>query len=216
MSILRQFGRLALLAPILITAVPAAAFDCKVDFVSSWSPQPPKGPLVKLIEASAGASPERKKALESEAMLLFSHSRKLAPHDCGAPLLAAANGYHDLLEHFIAAKVDMYDGEPITEGVTPLHAAVLRGHLDVVKLLIEKKAADIDEESPYRGFFPRLGGMTALIWAVYSGRLDIAEYLLSKGANTAIRGHGRTALDWAQVGYNKEMLTLLKKYGVTK
>lgn len=46
----------------------------------------------------------------------------------------------------------MYDGEPLIHGVTPLHAAAMEGHLAVVKLLIEKKAARIDEATSRRGF----------------------------------------------------------------
>ena len=216
MSMLRQCGRFAFLISILIASVPVAAFGCKVDYISSWSVQPPKGPIVKLIESAKRASPERQKAVEGEVIRLFAQSRKLAADDCGAPLVAAANGYRDLLEHFIAAKVEMYDGEALTHGVTPLQAAAMEGHLAVVKLLIEKKVANINEATPHRGVFPRVGGITALQWAVMSGHLDVAEYLLSKGANTKLRGNGRTALDRARARYEDEMVALLEKYGATE
>jgi ankyrin repeat protein len=61
------------------------------------------------------------------------------------------------------------------QGVTPLIAAVEKGHLDVVKVLVEKGRADIhmterDKSSP-------------LVSAIRGNHLDIVKYLLEHGAN---------------------------------
>ncbi|KAJ8525408.1 hypothetical protein ON010_g15706 [Phytophthora cinnamomi] len=58
---------------------------------------------------------------------------------------------------------------------TPLIAAAQYGHLDVVRLLLER-GASIE--------LTRSGGSTALITAAYEGHCDIVRLLLEKGADT--------------------------------
>lgn len=73
---------------------------------------------------------------------------------------------------------------------TPLHRAASNGNLPLVKLLIEKYEADID--------FQTSVGETALIGSTKRNRLDIVEYLLSKGCNTQVYSKcGLNALDLA-------------------
>ncbi|CAK9253192.1 unnamed protein product, partial [Sphagnum jensenii] len=59
-------------------------------------------------------------------------------------------------------------------GDTPLHRAAEKGHLDVVKYLVEK-GADVKAANKY--------GYTPLHWAASSGKLDIVKYLVEKGAD---------------------------------
>ena len=64
--------------------------------------------------------------------------------------------------------------DQVIEGCTPLWAAVASGHLDVVKLLIERKA-DVDART--------LTDSTPLRAAAYIGRLDIVSCLVENGAD---------------------------------
>ena len=52
---------------------------------------------------------------------------------------------------------------------TPLHQAALAGHLEVVRLLVERGARLDIRDINYEG--------TALDWAEHGGRSEVAEYL---------------------------------------
>ncbi|OGB83383.1 hypothetical protein A3F66_05890 [candidate division TM6 bacterium RIFCSPHIGHO2_12_FULL_32_22] len=80
-------------------------------------------------------------------------------------------------------------------GYTALIVAAQNGHIDIVRLLLDKgagiNAVDID-------------GRTALILAVLNGRLDIVKLLLNRGANIDVSRIGRTALIVARrLGYTE-------------
>lgn len=60
-----------------------------------------------------------------------------------------------------------------------LQMAADKGHLEVVKLLVEK-GAEIDYRHP-------VNKMTALHLAAYSGHDDVVKYLLSKGADPNVK-----------------------------
>ncbi|KAG0181013.1 hypothetical protein DFQ29_009547 [Apophysomyces sp. BC1021] len=60
-------------------------------------------------------------------------------------------------------------------GLTPLHLAASRGHLDVVQCLIEEYEVSVDSRDKE--------GETALLKAAYEGRFSLVKYLLSKNAN---------------------------------
>ncbi|KAF7730660.1 hypothetical protein EC973_001609 [Apophysomyces ossiformis] len=60
-------------------------------------------------------------------------------------------------------------------GLTPLHIAASRGHLDIVQCLIEEYEVAVDSRDKE--------GETALLKAAYDGRFTVVEYLLSKNAN---------------------------------
>ena len=57
---------------------------------------------------------------------------------------------------------------------TPLHQAVLAGHAEVVRLLVERGARLDVKDGIYQS--------TPLGWADYGGRTEIADYLRTKGA----------------------------------
>jgi len=68
--------------------------------------------------------------------------------------------------------------------------AVEFGNLDSIKMYWQK---DIDID------FLEKGGATMLMLAAYYGFEDIAEYLLSKGANTSLKStKGQTAIEIAK------------------
>ncbi|XP_033841580.1 ankyrin repeat and SAM domain-containing protein 6-like [Periophthalmus magnuspinnatus] len=74
------------------------------------------------------------------------------------------------------------------EGASPLMIAAVSGQLEVVQLMVEKKA-DIDKQDGVHGW-------TALMQATYHGNKDIVKYLLSQGADVNLRAkNGYTAFD---------------------
>ncbi|XP_015230443.1 PREDICTED: ankyrin repeat and SAM domain-containing protein 6 isoform X2 [Cyprinodon variegatus] len=74
------------------------------------------------------------------------------------------------------------------DGASPLMMAAVSGQLEVVQLMVEKKA-DVDKQDSVHGW-------TALMQATYHGNKDIVKYLLSQGADVNLRAkNGYTAFD---------------------
>ncbi|CAH8318254.1 unnamed protein product [Eruca vesicaria subsp. sativa] len=74
-----------------------------------------------------------------------------------------------------------------SEGRTPLHWAIDRGHLEIAKLLVDKKA-DVNAKDNE--------GQTPLHYAVVCDREAIAEFLVKQKANTASKDDdGNSPLD---------------------
>lgn len=99
---------------------------------------------------------------------------------------------------------------------TALHRAVLKGHLDVVQILVD--SANLETRDKY--------GRTPLFYAVHGGHLEILKYLLEKGANSKERTKaGTTLLILAAILGHTEIIKFLvengfsdiqeEKYGVT-
>ena len=76
------------------------------------------------------------------------------------------------------------------EGKTPLMLAAQRGHLEVVKLLLQTEKVDLDGKDSE--------GKTPLIWACEKGKLEVVELLLKTGKVDPDRKDygGRTPLMW--------------------
>ena len=94
--------------------------------------------------------------------------------------------------------VEIQHGEPqrhsCTVGhndATPLHIASHRGHLDIVRYLVEKQQCDVECTDKY--------GDTPLHYAAYGGSLGTIQYLISeRGCDPICRGlYGRTTLHHA-------------------
>lgn len=86
-------------------------------------------------------------------------------------------------------------------GWTPLHEAANHGHLEVCKCLIELGKADINDAGG-----DRCGGVTPLHDAIVAEQLDVALYLLAKGASVnAQTSDKKTPLDI--------LLSVKKKHG---
>ncbi|XP_061878058.1 ankyrin repeat and SAM domain-containing protein 6-like isoform X2 [Entelurus aequoreus] len=74
------------------------------------------------------------------------------------------------------------------EGASPLMIAAVSGQLEVVQLMVDKKA-DVDKQDGVHGW-------TALMQATYHGNKDVVKYLLSQGADVNLRAkNGYTAFD---------------------
>ena len=86
---------------------------------------------------------------------------------------------------------------------TPLMIASWSGDFEIVKFLVEKGAC-INQVD-------RKNGYTALIKASIKNRVDIATYLVEKGADKSISSfEGKTALDYAIKNNNKELVAMLE------
>ncbi|MBO7238190.1 MAG: ankyrin repeat domain-containing protein [Elusimicrobiaceae bacterium] len=89
-------------------------------------------------------------------------------------------------------------------GWTPLGWAVSQGYPDTVKLLLDN-GADIDK---------RVNGASPLIWATLHERADMVRILLRYHCNVNARDNfNNTALDYALIGRNDQILELLLEHG---
>ncbi len=87
-------------------------------------------------------------------------------------------------------------------GTTALGTAVYEGHIELVELLLKRKA-DIEIKSPWNGSTP-------LIKAALQGHTKITEVLIARGANVnATNCCKNTALMWASDYAHVEIVKLL-------
>jgi ankyrin repeat protein len=142
----------------------------------------------------------------------------------GDPLLfiAARAGYRATVDALLAAKANVNAKNRF--GDTPLMAAALNGHLEVVRKL-RTRGADIDP----RGWTPLIyaatgghddinaqspNGTTALMMAVREGRGSTFDLLMRRGADFQRRNeNGASALDWAKRGNETAMADKLRRAG---
>ena len=119
----------------------------------------------------------------------------------GHPLyFAARSGNLVMVGNLLRAGVDVNaEGGPLknsrddhdTFNRTALHAAAYRGHLEVVKMLLEHKDSDINrihmptpyDQSNHRGAIP----LTPLAYAVVYNHVSVVKFLLKKGADTNVQ-----------------------------
>jgi hypothetical protein len=117
---------------------------------------------------------------------------------------AALCGFHDLAEQIIIKHPQQVN---TTGGyyVSPLGAALSRGHLKIAQLLYEH-GAEVDVQGK--------GNRTPLIAASISGYLEIVQWLLSCGANLTVRDDvsGLTPLHAAAIWGRVEVSRLLLQY----
>ena len=73
-----------------------------------------------------------------------------------------------VIERGAQATVPLLQTRDVSSGLTPLHLAAMRGHLDVVQYLVER-GADWNAKD--------LEGMTPVARAVASGCLDVVHFL---------------------------------------
>jgi ankyrin repeat protein len=117
-------------------------------------------------------------------MLMFTHSVYAGEiHD------AASEGDLVKIQTLVSGNPNLADSAD-DKGSTPLHLASSKGHLEVVKFLVEK-GADIEAVNG-RGFTP-------LQLAAYGRHREVVEFLLEKGANIDAKNKSNemTALDFS-------------------
>ena len=118
------------------------------------------------------------------------------PQDESPLMIAALNGQLDLAVRLIERGADV--NKP---GWTPLHYASTRGHLAMMRLLLEHHAY-IDAESP--------NGTTPLMMAAHYGTTDAVKLLLQDGADPLPRNQqNMTAIDFAQRAGRNDVVELI-------
>jgi ankyrin len=129
---------------------------------------------------------------------------------------------HDAATGPIAELLIHYGAESMTvdrTGLTPLHMAVMRGHADVVKVLLANKAdanaASVTPSSlPSLSAKPHAANNTPLHLAAQTGQNEIIRLLVPAGADINARNaDGLTPLEIALRNEHTDTAALLRKLG---
>ncbi|KAF8771011.1 Serine/threonine-protein phosphatase 6 like protein [Argiope bruennichi] len=123
--------------------------------------------------------------------------------------IAAKLGHRIIVETLINKKNADVNAVTAIDNATPLHWAASEGAIEVVKILLKKKAK-INARS--------VDGYTPLHLAVYSGHITVVKLLIESGANVNIADYkNRTAIELA-VAHGKleivKMLSELKRINI--
>jgi uncharacterized protein len=143
----------------------------------------------------------REGSLKVATLLLSQHQTQAEvrnAQDESALMLAALGGYDDLVKTLIDKGADV--NKP---GWTPLHYAATKGHLSIIKRLLDNHAY-IDAESPNQ--------TTPLMMAAMYGTFDAVKLLLEAGADLSLKNEqGLTAFDFAKRANREDSAALLLK-----
>ena len=111
-------------------------------------------------------------------------------------MMAAFKGLLDISQKLIARDADVNK-----TGWTPLHYAATHGHLEIIKLLLDKHAY-IDAESP--------NGSTPLMMAAHYGTPEAVKLLLEAGADPLLKNQqGLSAIDFAQQAKRQDIAEII-------
>ncbi|TPX66009.1 hypothetical protein SpCBS45565_g04755 [Spizellomyces sp. 'palustris'] len=130
---------------------------------------------------------------------------------CTPLMKASYKGHHSIVAAIIARNIDLNGAD--NQGHTALVWASLGGKLDVVRLLAEQRAVNIDGEVNHR---PDRHPATPLVAAAFAGHTAIVEHLLDKGADINLKvgvGERRTAVMIAAWMRREEVVRLLVARG---
>ena len=117
---------------------------------------------------------------------------------------AALDGNLETIQTLLAGDPALANAKD-EQGLTPLLYAVLRGHRNVVELLLDK-GADVNVQDN--------GGYSPVHFASIRGNKEMLQFLISKGADLDRKnGMGATALHDMAIQGNKAIITLLVESG---
>lgn len=151
-------------------------------------------PLVAAVKAGDREAVERQIADGANVDLRIPFIGSL--DDDYTPLgLAAREGHETIVRLLLDAGADPRRTIGLMKG-SPLHEASFFGRGDMVRLITQRSAPDLDAQGPYNG-------LTALHDAVWHGHREAAEALVEAGVRTDLRTHaGLTPRELAELyGY---------------
>ena len=121
--------------------------------------------------------------------------------------LAAKEGNVDTIISLLSSFQANVNYQGYHNGMTPLHWAAVKGHKDVVLLLLDRGA------DPNSTFEDRWTPVTPLHWAANLGHKDVVLLLLNRGVDPNLADEdGWTPLHWAvRKGHKDVVLLLLQK-----
>jgi len=114
-------------------------------------------------------------------------------------LCAAKHGDVDAAQRFLDQGADVNAKDEA--GLTPLHLAAWRSHVEVARLLIQ------------RGAEVNSGRITPLDWAASHGQKDVVKLLVANGADIHVKSGLCTPLHFALSGGDKDTVMLLVAKG---
>ncbi|KAJ5154427.1 uncharacterized protein N7500_009866 [Penicillium coprophilum] len=120
------------------------------------------------------------------------------PKQIGPLHIASCWGLTKIIEILIRGGVDITTRN--SRGETSFLLAAQNDQRDTVELFLDV-GNDINEQN----FF----GETALLWAAKNGSKDLVKALLLRGAELVTDHEGWSAINWAVIGGNRELLELL-------
>ena len=118
-----------------------------------------------------------------------------------SPLTLAAYYNNINVANYLIDKVDNINGN--SDDGTPLMAAVVKGHIEIAKALVEAEAdPDLTDAN----------GATALHYAVLFNNQELAILLMEAGASPFMKNNvGQSPLDFAKMHNDKILNTILYK-----
>lgn len=116
--------------------------------------------------------------------------------------IAALLGHSELIEYFVQKGIN--PNLENNDGYSPIHLAIINGHIDIVRILIENAGI-----SPEHRESKNLKATLMHFAAIY-GRDDIIQFLVEKSANlNLLDNSGKTPLHYAAMKGNNSTIELL-------
>ena len=107
-----------------------------------------------------------------------------------------------------SASINQKETNPSSTGLPPLHSAASRGHVEVIKALLEKPGIQVNEKDVY--------SCTPLHWASQHGHVEVVKELLKAPGIlvSETNEYGATPLHLAAMMNNLEIVRMLLEAGI--